>query len=34
MEIVIAISLGIFLALIGTICYVRITKDFNQGDKQ
>ena len=34
MEIVIAIFLGAFLALIGIIGYARISKDFKDGGKR
>ena len=33
MEIIIAIFLGVFLAAIGIIGYIRISKDFKGGDK-
>lgn len=34
METLIAILLGAFLALIGVICYVRVSKDFKEGEKK
>lgn len=33
MEIAIAVFLGAFLASIGVLCYVRVSKDFKDGDK-